>query len=36
MKLRIKELREARNYTQAEIAKVIHCSQQTYSKYETG
>lgn len=36
MKLRIKELREERNYTQTEIAEVLHCTQQTYSKYETG
>lgn len=36
MKLRIKEIREAHNYTQAEIAKALHCTQQTYSKYETG
>jgi len=35
MKLRIKELREERNYTQTEIAEVLHCTQQTYSKYET-
>lgn len=36
MKLRIREIREARNYTQSEIAKIIHCSQQTYSRYEAG
>lgn len=36
MKLRIKEIREAHNYTQSEIAKVLHCTQQTYSRYETG
>ncbi|MCI9246771.1 MAG: helix-turn-helix transcriptional regulator [Clostridia bacterium] len=36
MKLRIKEIRETHNYTQAEIAKVLHCTQQTYSRYETG
>lgn len=36
MKLRIKEIREAHNYTQSEIAKILHCTQQTYSRYETG
>ena len=33
---RIRELREDRNLTQAEVAKVIHTSQQQYSKIETG
>lgn len=36
MNLRIKEIRESRHYTQAEIAKVLHCSQQNYSRYESG
>lgn len=36
MKLRIKEIRETYGYTQTEIAKVLHCTQQTYSRYETG
>lgn len=36
MKLRIKEIRQSCNYTKSEIAKVLHCAEQTYSKYETG
>ena len=36
MNLRIKEIRESHHYTQAEVAKAIHCSQQNYSRYETG
>lgn len=36
MNLRIKEIREACGYTQAEIAKVLNCLEQSYSKYETG
>ena len=36
MNLRIKEIRENRHYTQAEIAKVLHCSHQNYSRYESG
>lgn len=36
MNLRIKEIRENHHYTQAEVAKAIHCSQQNYSRYETG
>lgn len=36
MKLRIKEIRETYGYTQTEIAKILHCAEQTYSKYETG
>ena len=33
---RIKELREDRNFTQADIAKVLQTTQQQYSKIETG
>lgn len=33
---RIKDLREDRDLTQSEIAKVINTSQQHYSKIETG
>lgn len=33
---RIRELREDRDLSQAEVAKVIHTSQQQYSKIETG
>lgn len=36
MKLRIKDLREDNDLTQASIAKLLNCSQQTYSRYETG
>lgn len=32
--LRIRELREDNDYTQAEIAKLLDCTQQTYSRYE--
>ena len=33
---RIRELREDRDLTQAQIAKVLNCSQQVYSNYELG
>lgn len=33
---RIRELREDRDLTQAQIAKVLHTTQQQYSKIETG
>lgn len=36
MKLRIKELREERGYFQRNIADYLGCTQQTYSRYETG
>ena len=36
MKLRIRELREDRDFKQKEIAKILNCTQQTYSRYETG
>lgn len=36
MKLRIKELREKRGYFQRNIADYLGCTQQTYSRYETG
>lgn len=36
MKLRIKDLREDKDLTQSEIAKILSCSQQTYSRYESG
>ncbi len=36
MYLRIREIREDHDYTQAEIAKLLNCTQQTYSRYETG
>ena len=36
MSLRIRDIREDRDYTQSEIAKLLHCTQQTYSRYERG
>ncbi len=36
MKLRIRDLREDRDLTQKEISKLLGCTQQTYSRYETG
>ena len=36
MKLRIKQLREARSLTQAEVAEALCCDQSLYSKYERG
>ena len=33
---RLKDLREDRDLTQKELAKLIGCSQTTYSRYETG
>lgn len=33
---RIRELREDRDLTQVQIAKVLHTTQQQYSKIETG
>ena len=33
---RLKDLREDRDLTQAELAKYLGCSQTTYSRYETG
>ena len=33
---RLKDLREDKDLNQADIAKVIHTTQQQYSKYETG
>ncbi len=34
--MRLKELREDRDLTQEEIAKVINCRQNTYQQYESG
>ena len=36
MELRIRNLREDNDYTQKEIAQFLNCTQQTYSRYETG
>ena len=32
----IRELREDRDITQAEVAKILHTTQQVYSRYEKG
>ena len=34
--MRIKDLREDHNLTQAEVAKYLNIKQNTYSQYETG
>lgn len=36
MYIRIKNLREDMDLTQTQIAAVLHCSQRTYSYYESG
>lgn len=36
MALRIKELREDNDLTQAQIASILKCTQSSYSKYEKG
>ena len=36
MALRIRDLREDNDFTQAEIAALLNVSQATYSRYETG
>ena len=36
MKLRIRDLREDNDLTQSQMAKLLGCTQQTYSRYETG
>ena len=36
MRLKIRDIREDKDLTQEEIAKVLNCKQQTYSRYETG
>ena len=35
LRLRIRDLREDNDMSQAEIAKLLKCSQQTYSRYES-
>lgn len=35
LNLRLRELREDNSMSQAEMAKLLGCSQQTYSRYET-
>lgn len=34
--LKIRDIREDRDLTQKEISKILNCTQQTYSRYETG
>ena len=36
MKLRIRDIREDRDLTQSKLAELLNCTQQTYSRYETG
>ena len=36
MKLRIRDLREDNDLTQKQLAEFLNCTQQTYSRYETG
>ena len=36
MYTRIRDLREDKDLTQANMAKILHCSQQAYSNYELG
>lgn len=36
MKLRIRDLREDRDLIQTAVAKILGCTQQTYSRYESG
>ena len=34
--VRIRDLREDKDLTQAEIAKILNCNRNTYTQYETG
>lgn len=34
--LRIRDIREDNNLTQKRISEILNCTQQTYSRYETG
>lgn len=36
MRLKIRDLREDNDLTQAQIARLLKCTQQTYSRYESG
>ncbi|MBQ4612286.1 MAG: helix-turn-helix transcriptional regulator [Clostridia bacterium] len=36
MRMRIRDMREDHDYTQAYVAKVLLCDQSLYSKYERG
>lgn len=35
LRLRLRELREDNDMTQAQMARLLNCSQQTYSRYES-
>ncbi len=34
--LKIRDIREDHDLTQKQISKILNCTQQTYSRYETG
>lgn len=34
--LKIREIREDKDLTQKQVSKILNCTQQTYSRYETG
>lgn len=34
--LKIRNIREDKDLTQKQISKILNCTQQTYSRYETG
>lgn len=34
--LKIRDIREDKDLTQKQISKILDCTQQTYSRYETG
>jgi len=34
--LKIRNLREDKDLTQKQLSKILNCTQQTYSRYETG
>jgi len=36
MRLRIRDLREDKDLTQSKLANLLGCTQQTYSRYESG
>ncbi|MBO5020501.1 MAG: helix-turn-helix transcriptional regulator [Clostridia bacterium] len=36
MEMRLRELREDRDFTQSDIAQVLNCKQNTYQQYESG
>lgn len=36
MNLKIRDIREDRDLTQKKLAEFLNCTQQTYSRYETG